>query len=313
MQGTYINTLYDLMEKDKRVLSCLSDSGTDYDMILARDFPDRCLNFGIAEENKIGAASGLAALGKIPFVYTQSPFLTYRGYEFIRNDICFQNRNVKLIGIGSGLSISQLGPSHHSSEDIAVLSVLPNLIIFSPATPSELSKCLQEAYEIEGPVFIRMGMNETEELQTELYNSEDDSNAIDKAISVIEDKKPSILLITTGAIVFEALEAVRRLQSEDGLHVMLLHLPVIKPFDNSGVLHAIRVVEKVFTVEEHNVIGGIGSLVAAAMAECGDIKAHLTRIGLNDCFAKGYGTYKQVLKANGLDSESIYAKIVNNN
>ncbi|MDR1206467.1 MAG: transketolase, partial [Peptococcaceae bacterium] len=122
MQKAYITALYRIMQSDKRVCSLLSDSGTDYDSLMARDFPKQCFNFGIAEQNKVAAASGMAAMGKIPFVYTTGAFIAYRAYEFVRDDICFQRRNVKLIGMGMGMgSWSTLGVSHHTTEDIAAL------------------------------------------------------------------------------------------------------------------------------------------------------------------------------------------------
>ena len=310
MQKAYINELYALMKDDTRVFSLLSDSGTDYDMMLAREFPNRCLNFGIAEQNKVAAASGMAALGKVPFVYTSGAFLAFRAHEFIRNDVCFQNANVKIVGMGSGLSWSQLGPSHHTTEDIAALSSMPNLTIFSPATPTELRKCVRRAYDISGPVYIRMGMSGEPELLTENYNSESTSFSIDKSILVLDHQKPDALVISTGRIVSEALEAAIHLKSENKLDIRLLHLPTLKPLDRNGILQAANGVRKIFTVEEHNVIGGIGGLVASVIAEYGGSFAPLIRIGLNDCFACGYGTYKQVLAANGLDANGICSLIL---
>ena len=310
MQKEYINELFKLMKNDSRVFSLLSDSGTTYDMLLSREFPERCLNFGIAEQNKIAAASGMAALGKIPFVFSQSPFLAYRAYEFIRDDVCFQNRNVKIVGIGSGLSISQLGPSHHTTEDISVLSSLPNLTIFSPGTPIELCKCVQAAYEIEGPVYIRMGMGGEPELKTDIYDSETDDCSIHKAILVCDDDDPDTLVISTGSIVTEVVNSANRLQQEKYIRVRVLHIPTIKPLDRDSILKYAHGVKSILSVEEHNVIGGIGGLVASVLSSSDHNFAPMTYIGLNDCFASGYGTHKQVLSANELDSSSIYQAIL---
>src|SRR5574344_943585 len=119
MQKAYITSLYNLMKKDHNVISCLSDSGTDYDEMIARELPDQSINFGICENNQVAAASGLASCGKIPFVYTTNAFLAYRSYEFVRDDVCLQNRNVKIIGMGCGISWSTLGPTHHTTEDLS--------------------------------------------------------------------------------------------------------------------------------------------------------------------------------------------------
>ena len=310
MQKAYISELYTIMQNDSRVFSLLSDSGTDYDMILAREFPNRCINFGIAEENKVAAASGMAAMGKIPFVYTSGAFLAYRAYEFIRDDICFQDRNVKIIGMGSGLSWSQLGPSHHTTEDIAILASTPNLMLLSPATPSELKKSVRIAYKHIGPVYIRMGMSGESELVTIEYNSETDDRSLDKAIRVLDYEQPDAVVFSTGSIVSESLDAINRLKSENGYNIRLVHLPTIKPLDIEGILQAGKEADHIFTVEEHNINCGIGGLVSAVITKYGECHAPLTQIGLNDCFAIGYGTHKQVLTANRLDSIGIYETVL---
>ena len=169
MQRAYINSLYQLIQEDKDVISVLSDSGTDYDEMLKREFPEQCINLGIAEENLIGVAAGLAVGGKIPFVYTSGAFLAYRAYEFIRDDVCLQNNNVKIVGMGSGLAWSTLGPSHHTLEDISALRAIPNLLILSPASPKELAEMVKFAYQYIGPVYIRMGMSKEREIYTESY------------------------------------------------------------------------------------------------------------------------------------------------
>ena len=147
MQSAYIGKLMELAEKDSSILHILADSGTGYDEMFRRNFPGQIYNFGISEENMVAAAAGMATVGKIPFVFTAGAFLAYRALEFIRDDICFQNLNVKIVGMGSGLSWSSLGPTHHTTEDIAVLRAIPNLMILSPATPKQTAECVAAAYE----------------------------------------------------------------------------------------------------------------------------------------------------------------------
>lgn len=137
MQKAYMSALCEIAGEDRNVLSLLADSGTGYDELFRRYFPEQMLDFGIAEENMVSAAAGLAMCGKIPFVYTAGAFLAYRSLEFIRDDICFQNLNVKIIGMGAGLSWSTLGVTHHTTEDLGALRSLPNLTVFSPACPRE--------------------------------------------------------------------------------------------------------------------------------------------------------------------------------
>lgn len=302
MQKAYINALYELISRDKNVISCLSDSGTDYDELIAREFPTQCINFGISENNKVAAASGLAACGKIPFVYTTNAFLAYRSYEFIRDDICLQNRNVKLVGMGCGLSWSTLGPTHHTTEDIAALKAIPNLVIFSPASPKELEECVKKAYEIKGPVYIRMGMSNEKEIYDENYKFIMGKN------SIIRDGKDATIFCT-GSIITEALEAAQKL-SEEKIEIRIVNIHTIKPIDTENIIEECKNQTKIFSIEEHNVIGGIGSSIADIIAE-NNINSKLTKIGIYDKFVEGYGTYQEIKQINKLDSESIYNIIKN--
>lgn len=302
MQKSYINSLYQLLKKDKNVISCLSDSGTDYDEMIAREFPNQVINFGISENNKVAAAAGLASCGKIPFVYTTGAFLAYRSYEFIRNDVCIQNKNVKLIGMGSGLAWSTLGVTHHTTEDIAVLKALPNLTILSPCSPKELEKCINAAYEIKGPVYVRMGMSNEKEIYPD-----DCAFTLGKNNILLEGNRGTIF--TTGSIISEVLSANKKLK-EEGILLEVVNISTIKPFDQQSVIEECKKNPIIFSVEEHNVIGGIGSSIADVIAE-NKLDVELIKIGLDDTFAVGYGTHEQVLEMNGLDSNHIYEIIKN--
>ena len=193
MQNAYIKVIYELLQKDKRVISLLSDSGGDYDTMMAREMPSQCYNLGIAENNQVGIAAGMALQGLIPFVYAPGNFLAYRSYEFIRNDVCYQNQNVKFIAMGSGTVFSTMGPSHHSTEDLSCLRALPNLTILSPATPREAAACVQAAYEIQGPVYIRLGKGGEPEFFDGDYRFQ-----LGKAVQMTEGH--DVAVFSTGAI-----------------------------------------------------------------------------------------------------------------
>ena len=298
MQKTYIMTLYELMKQDKNVLSLLSDSGTEYDEILKREFPEQSLNFGISEQNLVGAAAGLANCGKIPFVYTTGAFLAYRAMEFIRDDVCFQKSNVKLVGMGSGLAWSTLGASHHTTEDISVLRALPNLTILSPATPRELMEEIHAAYRIEGPVYIRMGMSGEKE-----YYGNDYPFKIGESIVLRQGEDAAVFV--TGSILEECMEAAAILETHN-LSVKIVNVPTLKPLNQDAVLKEIVWDRPVFTVEEHNIVGGLGSIIADILAESGKA-AKLRKIGLCDQFAAGYGTQREVRRQNGLHADQIAA------
>lgn len=299
MRDTYLNMLYDLAEKDSDVVSLVSDNGLIVYDDFRRDFPERYYNFGIAEENMVAAAAGMASCGKIPFAYTISAFIAYRAYEFLRNDVCFQNQNVKLIGIGSGMTYSTLGPSHHTTEDIALLRSLPNLTVFSPATKAEVRWMMQEAYQIKGPVYIRLSNN------TEEYYPDHVKFCLGQPAQV----KPGrdLTLLVTGTIINEVMQAAERLE-KDGISAQVVSVHTLKPFDIKSIVQIVLQTGYFVTVEEHNVIGGLHSAVAQAMAQEYIMVPNLA-IGLSDTFASDYGTLNNVRRANGLDCESIYQKI----
>jgi transketolase len=304
MQKAYIKALYEIMSADRRVCSLLSDSGTDYDIYMARDFPSRVFNFGIAEQNKVAAASGMAKMGKIPFVYTTDAFLAYRAYEFVRDDVCFQRRNVKMMGMGMGMgSWSTLGASHHSTETLAALRALPHLTLLCAATPLELGRLVRFAYETDGPVYLRLGMSAEEELFGEDYKF-----VPGKPVALL-DGGAGITVFVTGTAAAAAYHAAEKLR-DNGAAVRLYNMPTLKPIDGGAVSDLINGSKAVFTVEEHSLNGGLGGAIAEIMAESG-AGMRLKRIGLDNRFAKGYGTTADVRRLNGLDADGIYSQIIN--
>lgn len=302
MQSSCIGSLMELAEKDINIMYLTADSGEGgLDLMFRRNFPERSFDFGIAEENMVAAAAGLASAGKIPFVYTAAPFLAYRAFEFIRNDICLQNLPVKLIGTGSGISVSSLGPTHHTTEDIAVLSSLPNLKIMSPATPKQAYECMKQAYEHQGPVYIRLGMNKEKEFFDDLYQI--NANGYD----VLCDGK-EVAIFSTGSILENVMEAAEICRKKDVLPAVV-NISVIKPMNVNAILEILEEYDVICIVEEHNIRGGLGSIISDILVD-GGISKRLIRIGLDDCFSKGYGKINQVRIENGLGAESIAERIL---
>ncbi len=301
MNSAFIGALMELAEKDTRVLYLTADSGEGgLDKVFRMNFADRSYDLGIAEQNMVAAAAGLACTGKIPFVFTAAPFLVYRAFEFIRNDICMQNLNVKLIGSGSGISVGSLGPTHHTTEDAAVLRSLPNLVILSPATPKQAAECVELAYRHTGPVYIRIGMNKEKEFFGDGYKMELSKN------DVVRSGTDAVFYVT-GSILEEATEAAERL-SEEGIELEVVNVGTIKPFETDSVIQNAGRFKNFFTLEEHNITGGLASMIAEIIARNG-LSVRLCPIGLEDTFAKGYGTQKSVRKENALDAESVYKRI----
>lgn len=277
----------------------ISDNGAIVYDKFRRDFPEQYLNLGISESNMVGMAAGMASCGKIPFAYTIGAFLAYRAFEFIRNDVCLQNQNVKIVGTGAGEVYSALGPTHHSTEDMGGLRALPNLTVICPASPMEVRKATRAAYEYEGPVYLRLGTNK----EPEIYKN-DYEFCIGKAVTVRDGG--DITLIGTGSILKDVLDVSEQLKLE-GIDVRVIDMHTIKPIDKEVIIKAIDETGKLITVEDHNVIGGLGGAVAEVVAEYGE-KIQFRRLGL-DGFSTGYGTYDQLKEQNGIGLKRIYNEV----
>lgn len=301
MRTAYINTLYDLASKDDRVFALISDNGAIvYDKYRA-DLSDQYINLGISEANMVGMAAGMASRGKIPFAYTIGAFLAYRAYEFIRNDVCLQNLNVKIVGTGAGERYSSLGPTHHTTEDIGGLRSLPNLTLICPASPLEVMKATRAAYEIEGPVYIRLGTNR----EPEVYEADYDFR-IGKAVTLCEGN--DLAIVSTGTVVKQALDIAKDLKNE-GINCRVINIHTLKPIDRFAIANAIDECGKIVTLEDHNIIGGLGTAVAEVVAEYGKA-CSFKRIGLNS-FSKGYGTYDEIKEMNGIGVSELRKVVYN--
>jgi transketolase len=289
--------LYELAEKDQRVMALISDNGAIvYDKYRAA-FPEQYLNCGISEANMVGVAAGLASCGKVPFAYTIASFLTYRAFEQIRNDVCLQRMNVKLVGIGAGFVYSNLGPTHHATEDIAIMRSLPELTIFSPCDSLETRKVTRAAYEIDGPVYIRLATG-----GSPAVHERDFDFCVGRAVSLNPGKDLTIL--STGSGVYEALQAARELANE-GVSAGLLNFHTIKPIDREAIVRAARETGRVLVVEEQGTNGGLAGAVAEVLLEEGAGAVKFRRLGLKDSFAEGYGNYQDMREMNGLSKQHI--------
>lgn len=299
MRDTYLSLLFDLAKKDERVVSLVADNG----MIVYDDFklkfPNRYFNFGIAEENMVAAGAGMASCGLIPFIYTIGSFLAYRSYEFIRDDVCIQDQNVKIVGIGTGLTYSTLGPTHHTTEDIGLLRGIPNLTIFCPSTPLECKWAVEKAYSIIGPVYIRLGNNKTE------YCDVSSRFEIGKPVVIKEGK--DVTIFTTGTmlnVVMECFELLLKMH----ISAKVISVLSLKPLDNAAIVESMGDCPFTVSIEDHNTVNGLGTAIAEAIV-AENKTVSLLKIGLDDVFAAGYGRLEDVRMMNGLDAKSITKKI----
>ena len=283
MRTTFINTLKELARKDDRIFLLTADMGYSVLESFRDEFPDRFLNTGIAEQNTIGVASGLAMSGKIVYVYSIIPFVTMRCFEQIRLDLAYNNTNVKLIGVGAGFTYGSFGASHHAIEDIAIMRSIPNMTVLCPGDPIETEQLVLRSYETYGPMYIRLGKNGEPKIHP-------DGTIIQIGKAVHVTRGDDLILITTSNTLETAKKWVDEWKQE-GVKVNLVSMPTIKPFDKTTTLELINRDIQIITLEEHNIIGGLGSAVSEIIAESGK-KVIFRRIGIPDTFSHYIGSHK---------------------
>ena len=300
MKKAFETSLNHLMSLDKRYVLLLADSDFEQYEVIKTNYESRCINFGIAECNMVAAAAALAKDGMIPIIYTVGAFIAYRAFEFIRDDVCLQNLNVKIVGMGQGVKINNFGPTHHSTEDIAVLRVLPNLTIVSPASPLEVVPAFEMSLAHKGPVYIRLG----KAFETEIY---EESPKFEVGKWNVLKSGTEVTLIGTGNIISNLLNVAEKL-GELGIDAEVLNASTIKPLDKECLIKSARKTGKIVTVEEHQINGGLGGAVSEVIAT-NDVNAKMEIIGFNDTFCLTYGWHSDLLEAYGLSTEQIFERI----
>jgi transketolase len=259
-RDAYVETLAQLAEADHRIVGVVNDSvGSSKLNSFRKAFPDRLINVGIAEQDMVGVASGLANGGRIPFVSAASCFLTARALEQIKADVAYSNTNVKLCGMSPGVAYGELGPTHHSVEDIAWLRAIDKMRIIVPADPIETAAALRWAAATEGPVFIRVSRMSVPKIYPEDYSFE-----LGKAITVRDGS--DVTLISNGTVLWRALAAAEQLATE-GISARVLSMPTVKPLDTDAVVAAARETAGIVTAEEAVTAGGLGGAVAETVVQ----------------------------------------------
>lgn len=299
MRRDCLEEVFELAKKDDRVYFIGSDLGVGTLNQFKREIPERFLMEGISEANIIGMAAGLAMEGKIVYVNTIATFITRRCFEQIALDLCLQNLNVRLIGNGGGLVYAPLGPTHLAIEDMAILRALPNAAIVAPADAAEMRRFMPESLNHRGPLYIRLGKG-----NEPVITNADDPFRIGKVFEM-QTGAGQVALLTTGVALHPVLHAAGLLK-EQGVDATVLHIPTVKPLDVSAVESAIQNHEVVLTVEEHTIIGGLGSAVAELIAE-GSYAPRFRRIGVPDEFPRIYGSQADQLEHYGISGPSIAA------
>ncbi len=266
--------------------------------IFAARFPERFFNLGVAEQNMIGWAAGLATCGKVPFASTFAVFATARAYDQLRNSVAFPSLNVKLVASHSGLSVGADGASHQAIEDLSLMRTLPNFTVVVPADGPQAAEATRAVYAHRGPVYLRLGRPKVETVVT------DQPFVLGRAQSLRSGSDATI--VACGTLVREALLAAERLGRE-GLKIRVLNLHTLKPLDAEAILQAARETRALLCAEEHSIIGGLGSAVAEVLAEAGS-GIPFRRLGVNDMFGES-GEPEELFRKFGLDADSVAAAL----
>ncbi|MBT3170366.1 MAG: transketolase [Rhodospirillaceae bacterium] len=298
MRKTSLNKVYEHALKDERIVFIGSDLGAGTLDDFKRDIPERFFMEGVSEAHIVGMATGMAMDGKIVFVNTIATFLTRRCFEQLVNDACLHNVNVRLIGNGGGLVYAPLGPTHLATDDIAILRAIPNMTIVAPSDAEEMKRLIPQTIDWPGPVYIRLAKG-----GDAIVSRDDLPFEIGRAIEMRTGT--DALLVTTGVTLQVALEAAARLE-QDGINAGILHMHTVKPLDEEALMARIPNVRAVVSVEEHSIIGGLGSAVAELMAEWDDAAAvKFRRIGVPDAFPQNYGRQDDLMQLFGITPENV--------
>jgi len=301
LRDTFVQALMDIARQDQRVMLLTGDLGFGVLTPFAEAFPNQYLNVGVAEQNMTGVATGLALEGKIVFTYSIGNFPTLRCLEQIRNDVCYHNANVKIVCIGGGFCYGPLGISHHATEDLAIMRVLPHMKVMAPGDLAETRLITRLSYANPGPCYLRLGRG-----GEAMIHQNDLKSPLGRAIPLVP--KGDVALLSTGGILGNAVEA-REMLERRGISVSLYSLPFLQPLDAELIQDLAQTSRLMVTIEEHSIIGGLGGAVAEVLAEQPGLKAPLIRIGLREGFSCEVGDQEFLRKIYGLSPEAIVQRV----
>ena len=301
MRKLCLDKVHELAQRDNRVMYIGSDPGAGTLAEMQLEFPDRFLIEGIAEQNVVGMAAGLAMEGFIPYVNTIATFLTRRCFEQVAIDLCLHDLPVRLIGNGGGFVYAPLGPTHTAVEDIAIMRALPNMTVVAVADAEEMGRFMEASLEWKGPIYIRLAKG-----YDPVVTKADWGFKIGKGI--VTQEGGDILMVSTGIMLGRMQQAANKLVKHN-IDCTILHMPTVKPLDTKALLACAKNARLVVTGEEHTLIGGLGSAVLEALSDAGGPMPAVTRLGIKDTWTHHYGSQNDLMRDNGLDADSIVAKV----
>jgi transketolase len=302
MRTAFIETLFELAKQDSRVVLITGDLGFSVIEPFMKTLPKQFVNAGVAEQNMTGMAAGMALSGKIVFTYSIGNFPTLRCLEHIRTDVCYHNANVKIVCVGGGFCYGAAGATHHATEDLGIMRMLPGMTVIAPADPSEARKATRAVVNQTGPCYLRLG-----KAGEPVVHPSDIDFQIGTAIRVREGD--DLTLVATGGMLRFVLEAADRLRA-NRIHARVLSMHTLKPLDSNAILSAARETPAIFTIEEHSILGGLGSAVAEVLAESAQPLPVFKRLGLPSAFSATVGTQQYMLEQHGLSPEGIVHSVM---
>lgn len=297
----FVETLIDLMRRHDDVVILTADMGFSVFEGIQKEFPKRFFNTGVTEQSTMGLSAGLSLSGYTVFVYAQAVFATLRCLEQVRLDVAYHHANVKIIGTAGGFWLNQLGVSHFALEDIGAMRLLPGMTIFVPGDPYEAAWSTKKAYETRGPVYMRLAKPDRQFVHKKTVAIE-----VGDSIKITRGKKGALLV--SGTLLAAAVEICRKLE-KDGMSIALYSLPTIKPMNQKMLAKIMKQYLHIFTLEEHSVIGGLGSAISEYITDHGIQRLSLTRFGVPDSFIHFTGSREYLLARSGLSSANIMKRI----
>ena len=297
MRTAFFRTLMELAKHDERINLVVGDLGFGVVEPFAEKFPKRFLNAGVAEQNMTGIAAGMALSGKVVFTYSIANFPTLRCLEQIRNDVCYHNANVKIVAVGGGLAYGSLGMTHHATEDLAIMRAMPGMVVVAPGDPMEVEQATRAIVAYSGPCYLRLGR-----AGESVIHRQDIAFQLGRAITVCNGN--DLTLISSGGLLETALRVSERLQ-KDGIRARVLSMHTVKPLDVEAVTAASQETQAIITLEEHSIIGGLGSAVAEVLAESDGAKVTFKRVGLPSAFSAQVGDQEYLRTVYGLSEDGI--------
>ena len=299
MRNNLVSVFCEEAKTNKDLIFVTADLGYNVLNKIYENYPNQYINVGISEQNMTSIAAGLALSGKCVFTYSIGSFSTLRCLEQIRNDVCYHNANVKIVALAAGFAYGALGMSHHATEDIGAIKVLPNITIFSPCDPKETRAVTRAAIKLSTPCYIRIGRGGEKNIHEDF---DETTFEIGKAYKIFDGEDGCIF--STGAITYEAKSAVIKLKQK-GLNYSLYSFPTIKPIDKDIIKYCALKYSRIITIEEHQVEGGFASAVSDVLSEIKEPHAILSRVGMRDIYTSSVGSTEYLRQLYRMDCDSI--------